>query len=104
MDTSGGPVNEVIEITKEARYYWKHREELKEKRLAKMLENPEYREKYEARLKRKVEIEEENMQKEAKKAERERRKAELEEERRAREERKEKRLAKAAKILETPRC
>jgi hypothetical protein len=107
MDPSGKEVNEIIEdtpVTKEARYYWKHREELKEKRLAKLLENPEYREKYQARLKRKAELEEERKGKEEKRKEREKRKSELEEEKRLKEERKDKRLAKAAKILETPWC
>lgn len=43
---------------KENRYYYRHREEILERRLQKKLEDPEYQAKYEEKQKRKAEKEE----------------------------------------------
>ena len=47
-----------LKICKENRYYHKHREEILEKKLQKRLEDPEYKAKYDERLRKKAEREE----------------------------------------------
>ena len=53
--------NEITEVKtpcKEMKYYYRHREEILEKKLEKRLEDPEYKLKYEERQRKKAEREE----------------------------------------------
>jgi hypothetical protein len=49
-------MDDIPKLSKEIKYYYRNKEVLKEKRLQKLMEDPEYKAKYEERLRRKEEI------------------------------------------------
>jgi Tfp pilus assembly pilus retraction ATPase PilT len=67
-DDSVAAKNEIVEemesetssevsINKGTRYYWRHKDEISQKRLQKKLEDPEYRKRYEEKQRKKEEKE-----------------------------------------------
>ena len=88
-----GPIRTKLKNTEKCtRYYYRHREELKEKRLQKLMENPEYVAKQEAKRQAKEEKERRQAEREAAKQEKAEREA------LAKAEREERRRQKAARV------